>query len=79
MERGFSLPSALDSCLRCDLAGCTSFRELRPIGAIGRLRSVGLLAGTILICILTPMRRTALGLTDVLQELRSRIVLSKTK
>jgi O-antigen/teichoic acid export membrane protein len=40
---------------------------------------VGLLAGTILICILSPMRRTVLGLIDILQELRLRRALSKTK
>jgi O-antigen/teichoic acid export membrane protein len=40
---------------------------------------VGLLVGTILICILTPMRRAALGLTEVLQQLLSRKVLSRTK
>src|SRR5207253_3982747 len=33
---------------------------------------VGLIAGVILICILTPMRRTALSLVDILQELKSR-------
>jgi O-antigen/teichoic acid export membrane protein len=37
---------------------------------------VGLIAGVILICILTPMRRTALSLVDILQELKSRRVSS---
>jgi O-antigen/teichoic acid export membrane protein len=32
---------------------------------------VGLIAGAILICILTPMRRVALGLIDILKELKS--------
>lgn len=38
---------------------------------------VGLLAGMILICMLSPMRRTALGLTNILQELISRKILAK--
>jgi O-antigen/teichoic acid export membrane protein len=38
--------------------------------------SVGLIAGAILIYILTPMRRTALSLVDILRELKSRIVSS---
>jgi PST family polysaccharide transporter len=37
---------------------------------------VGLIAGGILICILAPMRRVALALVDILQELRSRRVLA---
>jgi PST family polysaccharide transporter len=37
---------------------------------------VGLIAGTILICLITPMRRTALGLADILQEFKSRRVSS---
>src|SRR5438876_1600439 len=37
----------------------------------------GLLAGTILIWMVGPMRRTALGLTNILQELISRKILSK--
>jgi PST family polysaccharide transporter len=39
---------------------------------------VGLLAGLILIWVLTPMRRTALGLVDILRELKSRRVSSDT-
>jgi O-antigen/teichoic acid export membrane protein len=39
---------------------------------------VGLVAGLILICILTPMRRVALGLIDILKELKSRRVSSNT-
>jgi O-antigen/teichoic acid export membrane protein len=39
---------------------------------------VGLIAGLILICILTPMRRVALGLVDILKELKSRRVSSNT-
>ena len=39
MDRDFSLPSALDSRLRRDMAGAPPFRELRPLSAIGRLRS----------------------------------------
>ena len=37
--RDFSLPSALDSCLRRDMAGAPPSRELPPVSAIGRLRS----------------------------------------
>jgi O-antigen/teichoic acid export membrane protein len=40
---------------------------------------VGFLAGTILICSLSRMRRTALGLINIVQELRFRRALSKTK
>jgi O-antigen/teichoic acid export membrane protein len=40
---------------------------------------VGLLAGLILVCILTPMRRVALGLVDVLRELKARRGSSSTK
>ena len=39
MERDFSLPSALDSCLRCDMAGAPPSHELPLLSAIGRLRS----------------------------------------
>jgi PST family polysaccharide transporter len=39
---------------------------------------VGLIAGLILIWVLTPMRRTALGLVDILRELKSRRVSSDT-
>jgi PST family polysaccharide transporter len=39
---------------------------------------VGLIAGAILICTLTPMRRTALSLVDILKELKSRRVSSNT-
>ena len=41
--------------------------------------AAGLIAGVILICILTPMRRTALSLVDILQELRARRVSSNLK
>ncbi len=37
---------------------------------------VGLVAGLILIWVLTPMRRTALGLVDILRELKSRRTVS---
>jgi len=40
---------------------------------------VGLVAGLSLICILTPMRRVALGLVDILKELKSRRVSSNTR
>jgi len=40
---------------------------------------VGLVAGLILICILTPMRRVALDLVDILKELKSRRVSSNSK
>jgi PST family polysaccharide transporter len=40
---------------------------------------VGLLAGTILICSVSRMRRTVLGLIDILQELRFRRGLLRTK
>ena len=39
MERDFSLPSPLDSCLRRDMAGAPPSHELPLLGAIGRLRS----------------------------------------
>ena len=39
MERDFSLPSPLDSCLRRDMAGAPPSHELPLPGAIGRLRS----------------------------------------
>jgi hypothetical protein len=38
MERDFPVSSALDSCLRRDVAGATPFRELPVISAISRLR-----------------------------------------
>ena len=40
---------------------------------------VGLIAGLILIWVLTSMRRTALGLVDILRELKSRRVSSDTR
>jgi O-antigen/teichoic acid export membrane protein len=40
---------------------------------------VGLLAGGVLISIVAPMRRVALGLVDILQELKSRRASSETK
>jgi PST family polysaccharide transporter len=40
---------------------------------------VGLIAGGILIWVLTPMRRTALSLVDILQELKSRRISANTK
>jgi O-antigen/teichoic acid export membrane protein len=40
---------------------------------------VGLIAGLILICILTPMRRTALSLVDILRDLKTKGFSSTTK
>ena len=44
-----------------------------PLVQLAVCAPAGLFAGTILICLVPPMRRTALGLTDILQELITRM------
>jgi O-antigen/teichoic acid export membrane protein len=55
------------------------FSNFAPFVQVIICGSVGLIAGTMLICIVAPMRRTALGLVDVLRELTSRRASSNTK
>ena len=50
----------------------------RPAWRPWRWELIGLVAGLILICVLIPMRPTALGLVDTLRELKSRRVSSDT-
>jgi O-antigen/teichoic acid export membrane protein len=50
------------------------FVNSAPLVQLAVCAPVGLLAATILICIVPTMRRTTLGLTEILQELRSRKV-----
>jgi O-antigen/teichoic acid export membrane protein len=52
--------------------------NFRPLVQLIVCAPFGLIAGGILISILTPMRRDALGLVDILKELRSRRVSSST-
>jgi pheromone shutdown protein TraB len=54
------------------------FSNSAPLVQLVLCAPVGLLAGLILIWVLTPMRRTALGLVDILKELKSRRVSSNT-
>jgi len=54
------------------------FANSKPLVQLAVCAPVGLLAGLILIWVLTPMRRTALGLVDILRELKSRRVSSDT-
>jgi PST family polysaccharide transporter len=48
------------------------FANSKPLVQLAVCAPVGLLAGLILIWALTPMRRTALGLADILRQLKSR-------
>ncbi len=54
------------------------FASSNPLVQLVVCAPVGLLAGLILIWVLPPMRRTALGLVDILRELKSRRVSSDT-
>jgi PST family polysaccharide transporter len=60
------------SLMRIHFANCA------PLVQLVICAPVGLIAGAILICIVAPMRRAALGLVDILQELKPRRVSSNS-
>jgi O-antigen/teichoic acid export membrane protein len=55
------------------------YPNAKPLMQLIICAPVGLVSGVILICVLTPMRRTALSLVDILRELKSRRLSSTTR